>query len=123
MGGGMVHENTSCKTGQFVFRTKSDTRVALFCAISAKVAFRLDAVNALIVADFGRDRANLRNVENGFDSGTCCCYLEWIVDAISRTYFLACGLLRPGKRRLGGREPPTSGHLVSDTGRVVFGLT
>jgi hypothetical protein len=52
-GGGMVHENTSCKTGQFVFRTKSDTRVALFCAIRAKVAFRLDAVNALIVADFG----------------------------------------------------------------------
>ncbi len=32
----------------------------------------MDAVNALIAAGFRRNRANLRNVEIGFDSRTRC---------------------------------------------------
>jgi hypothetical protein len=45
-------------TGPKHFPTKSDTRTALFCANRAKSRFSASAVNALIAADFARNRAN-----------------------------------------------------------------
>ena len=44
-------------TGPKHFPTKSDTRTTLFCANRAKSGFSASAVNALIAADFRRNRA------------------------------------------------------------------
>jgi hypothetical protein len=52
------------------FSDKIGRSECVICAICAKAAFRLDAVDTLIAASFRQNRAKLRNVESGFDSRT-----------------------------------------------------
>jgi hypothetical protein len=63
-----LYRDFRCGSRHQAFRTKSDSRSALICANRAKPIFLANAVNALIVASFWRNRAELRNVESEFES-------------------------------------------------------
>ncbi len=50
------------------FRTNSDPKTALFCAVRANPQLSISAVNTLITAAFRTNRAMPRDARNGFES-------------------------------------------------------